>query len=143
MNCSRRRWVLSGGEALTRRLEGELARFADRITRWEVHLGDENAAGADRRCVLEARPVGRRPVSVTHHAGSVAEACHGAARKLYDLLDRVYDRAHHHKGGRTIRHREAEADEGWRGRRREPGGHNAPRRGTRPRGIRRPRGRKA
>lgn len=59
--------------------------------------------------MLEARPVGRRPVSVTHHAGAVAEACHGAAGKLYDLLDRVYDRAHHHKGGRTIRHREAAA----------------------------------
>ncbi|WIX98593.1 HPF/RaiA family ribosome-associated protein [Amycolatopsis mongoliensis] len=99
------------GDALVRHLEDEiqatLARFTDRITRLDVHLGDEIAAGAEgveRRCVLEARPAGYRPVSVTHHAGSVAEACRGAVRKLESVLESTYGRAYHRKGGETIRH---------------------------------------
>jgi len=97
-----------GSDALARRLEGELesalARFSGRITRLDVHFGDEIDGGVDRRCVLEARPAGHRPVSVTHHAGSVDEACRGAVRKLESVLESTYGRAFHHKGGETIRH---------------------------------------
>ncbi|HEY3471219.1 MAG TPA: HPF/RaiA family ribosome-associated protein [Amycolatopsis sp.] len=100
-----------GSQALARRIEAELesalARFTGRITRLDVHFSDGIAAaadGVDRRCVLAARAAGHGPVSVTHHAGSVDEACRGAVRKLENVLDRTYDRQFHHKGGESIRH---------------------------------------
>jgi len=67
-----------------------LARFADHITRVEVHLSDESAgrsSGQDKRCMLEARPAGRTPVAVTDHAATVDEALRGALQKLKRLLD--------------------------------------------------------
>ncbi|VVJ21811.1 Ribosome-associated inhibitor A [Amycolatopsis camponoti] len=101
--------AVAGGEELLRHFEGELAatlsRFSDHITRLEVHFSEESATdGPDRRCVLEARPVGRRTVAVSHHAGSVAEACRGAVHKLESVLEGVYGRTDHHKGGDSIRH---------------------------------------
>src|SRR5829696_8201924 len=62
-------------ERIEAELESALSRFSDQITRVEVHLGDESAGrsgGADKRCMLEARPAGQQPVAVTHHAASVA-----------------------------------------------------------------------
>ncbi|MFF0145172.1 hypothetical protein ATK36_4841 [Amycolatopsis sulphurea] len=100
-----------GGEHLIQRLEAELqstlARFSGHLTRLEVHLSDEVSTGggvADRRCVIEARPEGKPAVAVTHHAGSVDEACHGAVRKLESVLESKYGRTDHRKGGESIRH---------------------------------------
>jgi ribosome-associated translation inhibitor RaiA len=90
-------------------LDSALSRFSDQITRVEVHLGDENAGksdGADKRCVLEARPAGLPPVVVTHHAGSAAEACSGAVLKLENLLESKYGKSSHRKGTESIRHME-------------------------------------
>ena len=102
-----------GSDDLVQHLEAELeatlSRFSGHITRLEVHLSDEIASGAegmDRRCVIEARPEGRQPVAVTHHAGSVDEACRGAAHKLESVLESTYGKADHRKGGETIRHPE-------------------------------------
>ena len=77
---------VAGSEALTQMVEAEvrsgLERFAGRLTRVEVHLGDENAekdgGGADKRCMLEARPAGMQPVVVNHHADRLEEAVAGA-----------------------------------------------------------------
>jgi len=102
--------TMYGGEPLIRRFEAELAarlsRFSDHITRLEVHFSEDIAAadGLDRRCLIEARPEGRRPVAVSHHAASAAEACRGAAHKLESVLESAYGRAGHHKGGDSIRH---------------------------------------
>ncbi|MEV7099736.1 HPF/RaiA family ribosome-associated protein [Amycolatopsis sp. NPDC051045] len=100
-----------GSDELIQRIEAELqstlSRLSGHITRLEVHLSDEVATGGgsvDRRCVMEARPEGRPAVAVTHHAGSVDEACHGAVRKLESLLESKYGRADHRKGGESIRH---------------------------------------
>jgi hypothetical protein len=99
-----------GGEELIRHFETELAarlsRFSDHLTRLEVHFSEAAAAddGLDQRCVIEARPAGRRPVAVSHHAGSLAEACRGATHKLESVLESLYGRADHHKGGDSIRH---------------------------------------
>ena len=106
--------TVHSGEELIRHFESELStrlsRFSDHITRLEVHFSEESAAdGTDRRCVLEARPAGRRPVVVSHHAGSVGEACRGAANKLESVLESVYGRADHHKGGDSIRHQDGPA----------------------------------
>ncbi len=85
---------VQGDESLARWAERELrerlARFVDHVTRIEVHLRDTNAgrvSGDDKRCVLEARLAGRQPVAVSHDAGRVADALHGAAEKLGRLLD--------------------------------------------------------
>jgi ribosome-associated translation inhibitor RaiA len=70
--------------------EQSLRRFRNDITRLEVHLGDENSgkAGADdKRCMMEARVEGLRPVAVTHHASSVHDAIDGATDKLKSLLE--------------------------------------------------------
>jgi ribosome-associated translation inhibitor RaiA len=90
-------------------LESALSRFSDQVTRVEVHLSDESAGGsggADKRCVLEARPAGQQPVAVTHHAASVGEAFSGAAHKIEAVLDSKHGRSDHRKGGDSIRHLE-------------------------------------
>ncbi len=44
-------------------IEDKLDRFADRVTRVEVHLDDENGShktgGHDKRCMIEVRMAGR------------------------------------------------------------------------------------
>lgn len=88
-------------------VESGLSRFESRLTRVEVHLGDENAgkSGADdKRCTVEARPTGQQPVAVTHHAATVDEACRGAVQKLHKLLDSRFGRLDDRKGGDSIRH---------------------------------------
>lgn len=83
-------------ESLTRRVrqiaEAELARFVDRLTRLEVHIGDENSrlktGGDDKRCSIEARAAGLKPVSATHRAPTVELAVSGATEKLAAALDR-------------------------------------------------------
>jgi ribosome-associated translation inhibitor RaiA len=101
---------IEGRDKLLRHVETEidtaLSRFSDQITRVEVHLGDENAdksGGADKRCMLEARPAGQQPVAVTHHAATLDQACNGAAHKLQHLLESKFGRQDEHKGGATIR----------------------------------------
>jgi len=80
-----------------------LSRFAGRLTRIEVHLNDVNSdkGGPDKRCVMEARARGRRPISATHQAPSIALAADGAAEKLARALDRTFgkldDRRADHK----------------------------------------------
>lgn len=101
---------IQGREALaaevTERVESRLERFADRLTRVEVHLGDESAgrsSGADIRCMLEARPAGADPVAVTSHAPTVDGAVGGAIGKLTRVLESQFGRRDHTKGSDTIR----------------------------------------
>jgi hypothetical protein len=66
-------------------VEQALHRFASRLQRVEVHLGDTNAGkhGADdKRCMMEARPSGHPPVAVTHQADTLPLAISGAAALL-------------------------------------------------------------
>ena len=105
---------VDGREALVRHVEAEIGaaldRFSDQITRVEVHLSDQNGektAGADIRCLIEARPAGRQPVVVTNDGATQQEALSGAAGKLQRLLTTTLGRAHDHKGGATIRAEES------------------------------------
>jgi hypothetical protein len=80
-----------------------LIHYRDRITRVEVHLGDENGAKAgpgDKRCMMEARVDGRPPIAVTHHADTVEAAVHGAARSLAKAIESVLGRAASARGSR-------------------------------------------
>ena len=82
-------------------VETALGRFAEHLTRIDVHLTDENShkGGADdKRCVMEAKPRGHQPLAATHHAGSVDEAVDGAVERLEHLLEHTFGRLHDHKG---------------------------------------------
>lgn len=76
-------------ERLSGMVESALSKFADRITRVEMHLGDVNAGKgreADKRCVLEARMSHIQPIAVTHQAESLQLAIDGALEKLDHAL---------------------------------------------------------
>lgn len=72
-------------------IHDKLNRFADRITRVEVHLTDENSAaksdGDDKRCQIEVRMASMQPISVTDHADSHQVAMNGAAGKMLRLIE--------------------------------------------------------
>lgn len=70
----------------------DLNRFDDNITRLEVHLSDENGkkSGQDnKRCVIEARIHGMKPIAVTNHADSQELAVTGAVDKLKSSIDKI------------------------------------------------------
>jgi len=83
-------------------VEGTLGRFADRITRVEVHLTDESGSaksrGNDMRCVIEARLTGLQPTTVSADGSSVEQALHNAVEKLERALGRTLDRLSETKG---------------------------------------------
>jgi hypothetical protein len=106
---------IHGGERLatyvSTDLENSLSRFDGWLTRVEVHLSEDGSGKTeDKKCVIEARPGGKQPVAVTHHAGTVDDAYAGAAHKLVRVLDTQYSRAHDHKGSDSIRHMPGPAD---------------------------------
>ncbi len=72
-------------------LEDKLKRFDKRIMRLEVHFNDENSAGKkgdhDKRCQIEARLNGLKPLSATDHEATVMQALTGATRKLEAVID--------------------------------------------------------
>lgn len=89
-----------------RELRTRLHRFADHLTRVEVHLADVNprhVSGHDKRCTLEARLAGRQPVAVHHDAEKVADALHGATEKLVRSLDSALGKVRDAHGRDTIR----------------------------------------
>ena len=97
---------VEGTAELTRHVESvveaALGRFGERITRVEVHLGDENSSSksgdSDKRCAMEARLAGLQPIAVTELAPSLDEALSGAADKLEKVLDRTLGRLDDVKG---------------------------------------------
>lgn len=71
-------------------LQDALGRFEDLITTVQVHLSDENAekeGSNDKRCLLEARVKGMKPVVVSHNAENIDFAFSGAIDKLTKSLD--------------------------------------------------------
>ena len=71
-------------------IQDALSRFNGQITRVQVHLSDENGQkeGADdKRCLLEARLKGLKPVVVTHQAENLDIAVSGAIDKLLKSLE--------------------------------------------------------
>ena len=90
---------IDGSEALSSKVEaavaGALGRFANQVTRVEVHLSDENrgkGGAADKRCMMEARVEGRPPTAVTHQAPTVELAVDGAAAKLANSIESTLGR---------------------------------------------------
>lgn len=87
-------------------VDDTLRYFADRITRVEVHLRDENSSQKsgddDKRCVIEARLAGLRPIAVSHHGVTLEHALNGAVDKLAKTLRRTLDRLDNPKGRSTF-----------------------------------------
>lgn len=91
---------IEGGAKFTDEVEAivqqALARYGERITRIDVFLSDENSAqksgDRDKRCVIEARLGGLKPVIVTHQDSSLDQAVGGAADKLEKTLKRTLGR---------------------------------------------------
>lgn len=76
-------------------ISGELSRFSHQITRVEVHLSDENGDKQglnDKRCMIEARLAGMKPIAVTNHANTHEQAVEGAVDKLKTSLDTTLGR---------------------------------------------------
>ena len=73
----------------------ELSRFSHQITRVEVHFSDEdgNKDGFnDKRCLVEARIAGMKPIAVTDHANTHEQAIVGAMDKLKTSLEKITGR---------------------------------------------------
>lgn len=69
----------------------ELKRFAERVTRVEVHLHDDNAkkhGPDDKRCVMEARPAGKDPVKTEAKHEDLYRAIKRTGEKLKRALEK-------------------------------------------------------
>ncbi|MRX66473.1 Sigma 54 modulation protein / S30EA ribosomal protein [Flavobacterium resistens] len=76
-------------------LEKGLARFEDKITRIEVHFGDENGEKfslQDKKCVIEVRPQKLQPITVTEHAETLEKAFSGALSKIKKSLTTTFEK---------------------------------------------------
>jgi ribosomal subunit interface protein len=101
---------IAGSDGLNRHVEqvveDALDRFRARLTRVEVYLADEDSRAksgqSDKRCTMEARPAGLRPIAVTEQAESLQQAIDGAAEKLQKTLDRMLARRDDRRGGSPI-----------------------------------------
>ena len=72
-----------------------LSRFAIKLTRVEVHLSDvddRKTGHADKRCLVEVRPMGARPVSVSARATKMSSAIGEALAKMQRLLNTFFGR---------------------------------------------------
>ncbi len=77
----------------------QLSRFSDHITRVEVHLSDVNGdkeSPDDKRCLLEARVEGRKPIAVTFLANTFEKAISGATEKIIKSFDKLFGRLKNH-----------------------------------------------
>ena len=84
----------------------DLARFADQLVRVDVHLSDQNGdkpGNDDIRCGLDARIAGVKSLVVTHSAGNVHDAFHGAVHKLTKSLETTTGKLSARRGRDSIR----------------------------------------
>jgi ribosomal subunit interface protein len=97
---------VEGSDNLTRQVEAAvedaLGRFGDRITRVEVQLTDQNSSAKtgddDKRCAMEARLAGLKPITVSARGASLEQAIDAATDKLRKTLDRTLGRLDERKG---------------------------------------------
>ena len=107
---------VEGSDALVRAVEEQirttLGRYEDRISRIEAHFGDEDGSkngAANKRCMLEARPLGRGPVVVTAFSDTSEAACRDASHKMQNLLRSTFGRLDDgHDAVATIRQNESD-----------------------------------
>lgn len=68
------------------RIRAQLGHLTEKLTRVEVHLRDDNSSAKssddDKRCVMEGRIAGRRPLAVDHSGGDLYKVIDETAGKL-------------------------------------------------------------
>jgi ribosome-associated translation inhibitor RaiA len=73
----------------------ELSRYSQQITRVEIHFSDEDGKKDgvnDKRCMMEARLSGMKPIAVTSQANTHEQAVLGAIDKLKASLEKITGR---------------------------------------------------
>lgn len=83
----------------TQHIKEDLARFEDRVTRVEVYLSDQNGTRKgpkDKKCILEIRPEGMKPIAVTHHDDTIEKALNGATKKAVSSLASLMGKLQNH-----------------------------------------------
>lgn len=83
----------------TETLEEALSRFQDQISSVQVHLSDENAGkegSDDKRCLLEARVKGLKPIVASNYAENIDIAVSGAIDKLVKNLESTIGKLRNH-----------------------------------------------
>ncbi|MCC6590217.1 MAG: HPF/RaiA family ribosome-associated protein [Bryobacterales bacterium] len=72
-----------------------LARFADRLTRVEIHLADVDnlkTGQSDKRCLVEVRPAGEPPITTSATSGTLEAAVASALGKMKRSLTTAFGR---------------------------------------------------
>jgi hypothetical protein len=72
-------------EYFSGQIEKELDRFAEHITRVEVHFADENGdknSPNDKTCTIEARMKNRQPIAVTAQDDVIVKSFNAALAKV-------------------------------------------------------------
>ncbi len=94
---------VNGNEAVTEPfialISEELSRFSHQITRVEAHLSDENGkkdGENDKRCVLEVRLEGMKPIAVTNQGNTRDQAVEGAIEKMKSVLEKTLSKLSDH-----------------------------------------------
>lgn len=80
-------------------VKNALGHFKKHITRVEIHLTDVNSKKNgfnDKRCLIEVRVVGIRPMTAVHHAGNLQLALDGAIEKLKNSLEHTFGKMKKH-----------------------------------------------
>ena len=88
-------------------LTAEFDRHSSRLIHLEVHLSDENAGkhgDHDKKCMIEARSAGLKPVAVSARAGTVEQALEAAIDKLHHLLEHQEGKANAHRHDSLDKH---------------------------------------
>lgn len=84
-------------------LKQEFQRYSEKITHFEVHLSDTNGdkgGEEDKRCMIEARLSGVKPLAVSHKADNIDQAIHGAIDKLQRSIEHSFAKREPHRGER-------------------------------------------
>ena len=77
---------------ITSKLNHDLERYTDHISRIEVHMSDENGSKGginDKKCLLEARFEGKPPIVTSDLGDTYDLALKGATEKLRNALKTV------------------------------------------------------
>lgn len=95
--------TIEGHERMQNHFSEEISesfkRFEDKITRVEVHVGDENNEKFgvdDKRCLIEVRLAGKTPIAVTNYANTIEKAISGATDKMKKLLTTTFEKLKAH-----------------------------------------------
>jgi len=81
-------------------IKNALNRLSDHITSLEIHLSEQNGHKTghnNKKCVMEARLEGRKPIAVINNADTLEQAVNGCIDKLVSTIDKILGRLRGHR----------------------------------------------